>query len=312
MLDVLPYDIIYNVFKYADLPTLSNLLCSNKRLHGFLNDRKWEIIDNMIDIGVCIPNNVETYNEYIYCVDFTTLVYNKHKLSDSVIINLHKYIDFEMLSRNQKLSYNILYKFYHKISLSNLISQQTLPPDLLLKIVKTNTLNSAEWHWVCKNQKFDIEFINTYINHIDWHALSQNINTVSLDILQKYTDKIIWSEITNNGVSEEILNACIHKLDSFSWSNISYSSKLSSQFILKYKPHLNIFALLSCQNLEENIIVELINSDKFYPKNDLWNKVASCQKLSKQFIIQNIENLQLRFMIRNKKIKRGVLKDIYG
>lgn len=312
MFNLFPQEISDLIIKYTDLPTLSKLLRINKYTYNYINGRKWNYIDNMIDIGICIPLNKETYNEYIYCIDFTTLIYNKYKIPDSVIIELSSYIDFELLSRNQKLSDTILYKFYDRIKIINLLSEQVLPYDLLLLIVENFILNSAEWHWICKQQKFDIHFINTYLTNIDWNALSQNKNVISLDILNTYMDKIVWNELTNNGISEDILVLCTHKFDRFSWNNISYTSKLSSEFILKYKEHLNIYALISCQTLEENVILELINSEEFYPKVDLWNKVASCQSLTKSFILKYKEHIQLRFLIRNKKIKRSILKDIFG
>lgn len=312
MFNIFPSEIIDLILKYTDLPTFSKLLYINKYTNTILSSKKWDYIDNMIDIGTCIPLNKQTYNEYLYTIDFTTLIYNKHIIPDSVIIELSPYIDFELLSRHQTLSNTILYKFYDRMKILDLLSEQVLPNDILLTIVENCTLNSADWFWICKKQIFDIHFIRKYINHIDWNALSQNKNVISLDVINNYMDKIIWSEITNNGLSEEILNACIHKFDRFSWNNICYTSKLSSGFILKYKEHLNIFAILSCQELEEHVILELINSETFYPKCDLWNKVASCQRLSKEFILENFDHLPLRFLIRNKKIKRRILKDVFG
>lgn len=316
MFNIFPQEIVDLILKYIDLTSLSKLLYTNKETYKLLNYKKWSYIDNMNDVGICIPLNKQTYMEYVYSVDFTTLIYNKHTLPDSVIINLSPYIDFELLSRNQKLSDKILYKFYDRIKIIHLLSEQILPSDLLLHIVENFTLNSPEWHWVCKQQIFDIHFINKYISNIDWNALSQNKNVISLDILNTYMDKIVWTEFTNNGISEDILSVCTHKFDRFSWNNICYTSKLSSNFILKYKQHLNIFALISCQTLDEDVILELINSEDFsftfYPKEDLWNKVASCQYLSMPFILQHIDNLPLRFLIRNKKIKRSVLKEVFG
>lgn len=315
MYNKIPQEIWLKIFKYLNINTLSNIILLNKECYHIFNNIKfkWQLIDNMHDKGICIPLNIETYVEYRYCIDFMTLLYNEHHLPDKTIDNLHTEIDFSMLSKNQKLSDELLYKYHNRIlNISNLLSQQILPYDLLIQYITNNNLNNSDWYNICKFQKLNADFIEKYIDKIDWHALSENKSILTYDIVNKYHDNLKWHKLCKLGLSEELINVFQHKFDMFCWYEIVMSSKLSDQFIIDNLNKVNLIAILTCQNLQESTIMKILQNVPFTEMEDTFNKIATRQELSKSFIIRYKSYLPLELLIRNPTIKRSYLKQIYG
>ena len=278
-----------------------------------------------------VPLNKETYLNYRYIIDFTYLIYHKHKLPNTVICNLAQYIDFPLLSSNQRLDESIIRKFLHLIPIHNLIYNQVIPYDLLVVLLDTYSHNfdTAIWHTICKKQKLSAELIHKYIQHIDWHALSENKDALTYSIIHEFHDKLSWMQMTNLGLSEEILLQFLDKLNyQLLWGNISFTSKLSDCFIKKYINRLNVMALITCQDLSEETILYIIdensknqnysNQNSQLSSNhnyqnidtmDLWHKIANCQALSAEFIQKYKDFLPTKFLIQNKKIKRQYLAE---
>lgn len=312
----IPNEIINEICKYLDIPSLSRMLCTNKRLYTQLNTKKWDIIDimNTDVLCKCVPRNKETFMEYEYCIDLTEAIVANKKLDDTTIINLNQYINFGLLSTNQRLSHDILRKYYDCIPITNLLRNQKLPYDILVHIAKTYELNNTQWYELCKNQPIDETFIIRHYKNINWNALSQNRGIITIGIISRFTDQLFWPELTNLGLSEDIINKCMDKIESNveCWSNICFSSRLSSEFILRHMNKLNAMILLTCQTLEEPVILELINNEPEMFREDLWIKVATSQNLSKEFIQQYRSSLPLRFLIRNRRIKRKMLRELFN
>jgi hypothetical protein len=318
MYSCLPNELWIKVIQHTNIITLSKIILLNKECYnGFNNiDYKWELIDNMNDKGICIPLNKETFREYRYCIDFMTLLYNEQHLPDKTIDNLHMEIDFSMLSKYQKLSDNLLYKYHNRILvINNLLSEQVLPYDLLFYYINNCNLNNSHWHYICKFQKLNMEFLEQFIDKIDWHALSENKSILTYDIIYKYHEKLNWHKLCRLGLSEELLDQFKYKFDMFCWNEVAMSSTLSNEFILN-NPSLivNLMGILTCQSLNEStlqFIIENINSLN-NDESDIFNKIASRQELSKDFILKYNSLLPLELLIRNPKIKRSYLKQIFG
>jgi hypothetical protein len=263
---------------------------------------------------VCIPCNRETYEAYRYCIDMTTIIFNKNKLRDNVIENLNELIEFNLLSTNQKLSDRILYKYYERIEVNNLICNQTIPLDILVNILEKyyDNFDTTAWYYICKNQPVNIELIRKYYNKINWHALSLNKKILTFDIISTYSQNLIWQDLTTLGLCEEVILSYIDKMCPICWSNISMTSSLSNEFIRKHLIVLNKMGIFTCQQIEERLIEEIIEWSDIDDQEFLWNKVATCQKLTKDFIRKHITKLPLHLLIRNPRIKRVALKEVFG
>ena len=310
----LPTELWQNIFQYLSIIDLSHVICTNKFFFNMIEPQKYSIIDSILNSTVCIPHNKATYDSYRYCIDMTTIIFNKHKLNDTVIENLNDVIDFNLLSTSQTLSEVILYKYYNRINIINLICHQTLPADLFVFILETHhaTFDNTTWYHICKIQPMNESLIKKYLSNINWHALSQNKQILTFDIISTYSDNLVWQDLTTLGLCEEVILSNLDKLCPICWSNISMTSSLSTNFIRQYFTSLNVMALLTCQTLDEMFIEEILERSSNEEQEFLWNKVATCQSLTKDFISKHVSNLPLHLLVRNSKIKRAALKEVFG
>lgn len=224
---ILPFDIWYNVFQYIDLKTLSTLCIVNTTFNNYIKCNKWKIIDELKHIGLFVPLNKDTYLNYYFCIDWNSIIFYGLHIPDCVIENLISFDYIHLLFSYRRLSEHIIRKFFNLVNWRNLLFNQTLPDDLLDKLVASNTLYTSDWKMLCKYQKnINEAFILKYYNQIDWESFSTNKH-LSLNIIDKYKHKIVWSELTKTGLHEYILLKYIEKFDSSCWINISWYSKLS-------------------------------------------------------------------------------------
>lgn len=311
-IDDLPYEILFHIVHYLDIKDMSNMLPLNKYLYNTINASKWALIDSMENRGLYIPSNVSTYEEYIYCVDWSEYVMKNIKIPEYVIDNLGTRLSFSLITTNQKLSEYLIRKYFLHIPLYNLLQHQKVPVEILDVLLSLYIFNDEEWRMLWKNQPITLHFMQKYEIFIDWHAISENKDAITLDILRHYGERFVWPEITRLGLHEEIIEAFIHKMNLFSWINVSYYSRLSPEFIAKYYQCLNILAIFTSQCLSEDLIYFLLKNSDSGDHYQYWHKIAMNQKLSRSFIEQNKDNLYLASMISNSRIKRADLKIIYG
>lgn len=313
---IIPEELLMEVLQYCDIKTLSSLQCVDKYMWNMIKENRYKIIDKMnVAMGSNIPRNMMTYNAYQYIIDFEEIIIKKNKLEDDVIVEFEDIINFSLLFNMQKLSEQILRKYYKKISVNDVINNQTLPYDVLEQIITLNNFDATQWYILCKRQRFDVTLVEKYIEKVDWHALSQNKNVMSREFLERFSDKLFWIEVSNLGICEDLVLRYFDKINNrIAWNNITYVSKLSNDFISTYL-HLFIqyeclLSLISCQSLSENIITHIIG---IYEGNaDILKKIASYQNLSKQFIINYKPFLPLRLLKKNQRIPRKLLHEVFG
>lgn len=319
--DCLPNELIIYILSFTDIKTISNISCCNKTLYNFICNYKWDIIDKLPNCNhinnsknkelIYIPKYIETYLSYEYIIHFNTIIMYEHKIPDSVIIEHERYINFNYLFLKQKVSTDIVKRYYKKVSVLTLLKNQKIPIDVLYDIVNNEELNSALWSIICSNQKLDFNFIKTFESNIDWRSLSSNKESLCYNTIMCYKNLLIIPDITRIGLSEEVLESIIDIIDPISWINISYFSKISHDFINKYFNQLDKMALLKSQELNQTIIYKIINSiqDNDEMKPLYWLKIAECQKLDYQFIMDNKSILSRDSLLRNRKIKRTIIRD---
>jgi hypothetical protein len=276
----------------------------------FLFPSRYEIIDEMCCDKCVIPKTKETYRKYYYLIDWTSIVCAKKHVTHDTIAELGEFVDFVAVATYVILTEDLIRKYYEKIPLSILLSVQCVPCEILYKIA-SDTLSSRDWNNIWKNQAFPFDFVQRNIQHVNWPQLSSNPKALSFELIDAYCDVLVWPEITQHGLPEDVIEKYMHKLDVFSWSNICCYSKLSSNFIRKHMNKIDATFVMHCQELEENLILELINKENEVDKIDLWLKTASHQKLTKSFILANKEHLPLHLLIRNPKIKRNDLYNLF-
>ena len=309
---LLPFDIWYTIFKYIDLKTLSTMCIVNKTFNEYIQYNKWKIIDGLKSIGYYVPMNQFTYSNYYYCIDWNSIIFYGLNIPDCVIEDILSFEHINLLFSYRRLSEHIIRKFFNLVNWRNLLFNQILPDDLLDNLVSANHLYTSDWKMLWKFQKnINESFISKYYDEIDWNSFSTNKN-LSLDLIDKYKHKIVWSELTKTGLHEYMLLKYIEKFDSLSWINISWYSKLSPFFIRTFIKFLDKHVIIHTQKVPEDIlkyILETCNDDDI---KEYMNIVSKYQPLSYKFIKKYKHLLNLNTMIGNKYIYKLDLQKIYG
>lgn len=328
MLNIFPTEIVYSILPWVDLKTYSSIISLNKQHYNTFfskNDPslKWDIIDLINKRGSPVPLTLDTYFNYRFAIDWITIIYNKIRIPEHVIElfmkngsntkqdqeNIKDTFDIKIILGSQKLSHDFLRKYHELCGWENLIVNQNLPEDLLIKIVSENHLSPTQWYNLWITQKYSIHFIDTYFDFAVWHAISSNKDVITTDVLNKYYDHLIWPQLTVHGINQEIIEAFIQKLDMISWTNIACFSKLSCDFIIKYRSHLNLQIIFRSQQVNSDTIIYLINLLDDFDKEESWINIALYQSLDFNFINKFKNELSSKYLIRNPRIKR---KDIYN
>lgn len=317
----LPVEIWIEVLRHVDVRALSAFSCACKTTRDIVKTNRWEIIDLMTEVDWMIPGTVETYNEYRFIIDFTLMIVEqKRVIPEYVLEEMGDRVDIALLSTFQEFSEDFVRKCFHRIALMNLLQDQKLPMDVLNYIVCTTELNVAHWHHICRNQRLTVEFVDTYeqMGLIQWNALSDNKDALTIELVAKYADRLIWHELTKHGVSEDILMCKIRRdgedsLDYFCWCNIAMFTKLSPVFIQTYIHKLPAFYAMRAQDVPQECIMLMLEMDGGRSEEHaLWQSIGLRQPLTKEFVLVHQDKLRLSDMIRNKNIKRTVLHRVFG
>lgn len=316
-MEKIPEEMWMEVIQYCDIKTLSNLQRVDKYMYNFIKSKKYDVIDKMnVRLVQNIPKNKFTYNAYKYIIDFDELIMRKKTLHDNVIIEFDDMINFSLLSNMQKLSEQILRRYYNKMSVNDIINNQTLPYDVLKDLILSNDFDANQWYILCKGQHFDVPLVEQYIEKVDWHALSQNKHVMSREFMEKYSDKLYWIEVSNLGICEDLILRYFDKINNrITWNNITFASKLSigfiKQFLHLFVEYDCIMALLSCQMVDENILEKILEQMQNEHTN-IWKKISSYQYISKEFIVKYKKQLSIRLLKKNTKVPRKVLHEVFG
>lgn len=309
----LPNELFIKILGQTDVRSLSQFACSCKQFNEIVKCLKWEVIDKFQSrvSQRDVPSTRETFNNFRYYIDINTLIYNDISLPDTVITEIGDQIELNVIATYQKLPEDVIDNYWDKITWRTLLFNQQLNGGQLLRVVANNELNSSEWNHLWRKQRVSFDFVQKYVSHVDWYALSENKDSLDLQIISTYCDQLYWPEISKHGLHEDILTIFVHKLDFVSWRNVSYFSKLSIGFILQHLPKLHVLSLITSQDLTEELIIHFVTNADEFDIDAYWNKIASNQCLSKDFIQNYKDNLPRHLLIRNPKILRSILVELY-
>lgn len=320
-----PIEIWIKIFNWLNIKSLSNLTCTNKFFYNLIDRNKWHFIDSFFKDTSCslyIPNTKETFLNYYFYLDWSDIIMKCKKQNKLIAEHVIKWIDnkydIEIISYYQKFSEDLVRYHFNKISWKNLLSNQKVPIDLIDIIIETHRiggldwLNYSVWYIIWSTQDVDFNFIKKHEAEIQWHAISTNKNAMSFELIDTYSEKLIWPEITKHGINEHIIEKYIDKLDVFSWSNISEYTKLSNNFIQKYIDKLDLNRIFRFQNINESLLLHLMES---FTEDDMMmyhQPIALNQRLSLKTLQKYESDFPLKLLIRNHKILRVDLVSLYN
>lgn len=315
-MEVIPVEIWINIFKYIDIKSVSNLICTNRFFTNLINSQFWYIIDVTNDDSVdrLIPATYETYNKYIYLIDWHSIIMynqsNNKKIPESVIKWIPNNKDLQVITIYQTFSESLVRYIFHKINSHTLLSTQIIPINILHHIIETTTLNNQDWYCIWNKQPIDCNFIDTHIDNIQWNPLSSNKHSVTHKIINKYGENLVWHEFTKHSINENVLKLFTHKFDFICWNNISRYTLLSEDFIKTFLDFLDIGCLVRYQKLPQSFIGELINKLSDFEFDLHFQTICTYQKLSKDFLLRYKNHYNFRTLIKNKQIPRSIIYEL--
>lgn len=310
----LPVEIWFSILKDVSLIELSRLMCVNRYLYNLIQKNKWRLVDNLNDISFnLIPKTKETFINFKYNIDWVGIILdnklNKNYIQDYVIEWIDDKEILKYMCIYQTFSEKTIRKVFDKINWQLLLLyQKKIPLDLINYIVETYELSIENWNLIWLNENLDLNFIVKYIDNVRWHVISSNKEVISLDLIEKYGDRLILHELTKHGINERIVIHYLSKMDIICWINVSQFTKLSMEFIKTHIDKLNLQFILNYQEIDESFLETLIEKLSDFEKTIFFQSVALNQKLSFNFISKYKNNLCIQNLIRNKKILRN---DIY-
>jgi len=158
------------------------------------------------------------------------------------------------------------------------ISEFYILPEEFISLYK----NKVVWHLIIREQKLSEKFIEDHLSYIDMYYLCVCQN-LSEDFIEKYKEEIKWEIICLrwNLLSEEFIRKNIKYCIDYINDIVEYQD-VSELFIEDYKSYI------------------------YYG----WTGINKYRKLSKQFIINNIDNIDYKYILKNENISKDIKDEI--
>lgn len=313
----IPVELWFDITRYLSIIDISHLSCINKHFSILIKKNKWSFIDIIYQDTsnyTIIPKTPETFQNFRFCIDWCNIILNnptKKEIIPSEIIEwMEDRQDLEYICIYQTLSENTIRNSFNKIHWRLLLTYQILPFDLIEIIVDSYDLSNSDWNLIWLNPNITLDFITKNIDHAQWHIISANKELISLELIQKYGNRLSLHELTKHGINEQIIEYYLPKMDIICWINVSQFTKLSMDFIKTHIDKLNLQFIINCQEIKESYLEEIIQKRLDDNNHTMFFQAISLnQKLSYDFIKKYKNHLFLKNLIRNKWISR---KDLQG
>jgi len=310
----LPVEIWFDILKYVNIIELSKLNCVNVYFYNLIRKNKWTFIDNLIDKNFnYIPKTKRTLDNFKYCIDWTSIILNNRdiEIPNSVIEWIDDRQDLEYLCIYQVFTERTIRKLFEKIHWNLLLKHQFLPLDLLTFIIETYDLSGPDWSYVWGNPCITVEFITRYIDFAQWHVISRNKEILSIELIERYGNRLFLHEITKLGINESVITYYLKKMDRICWLNVSQFTKLSLPFIKKHIDKLNLHFILNYQEIDESYLTTIIDKIQESEYAMCFQSISLNQKISYDFMLKYKKDLHLKFIISNKKILKNDIFRVY-
>lgn len=318
---VLPIELWLHILEFTDVRTVSKMCCVNMFFNQLVAQHRWEIVDHIIsrsdNIEIVIPATSETYKAYSYIVDFHNVLLStqsrKPRLSTDVLYAIleENLYDLNVLGQCCTYSEGFISSKWMHMDTEILARCQILPLSLITCLMERYNENpvalARTTDMICQHQMIPLWLIDRFPECINWHALSQNKETLTVEVIRKYRNKLVWPEVTKHGLVEDYIVEFMNHLTEFCWRNISCYSRLSDDFIIQNRKRLHTQSLLVFQKMQCSTIIQLIAPGG----DDVWDLASQHQSLTYDFIKKYKRQLNLRKLITNKDISRRHLYNVF-
>jgi hypothetical protein len=180
--------------------------------------------------------NLELITDYLDKVDWAHIplnIYSSLLINDNTIKIFDKYPIWNNIACLKNISNNVLFDYFDKFdrfAICNILSLRTLDIEQIDKIVTKYIDDKDIWRLISGGQMLNNQFIDKYIDKLDWTELSENHIFIVEDLI-KYSNYIDYQSISyNDSFCDEWLKVLLND-EKFS----SKKDKLDIEFLNKYK-----------------------------------------------------------------------------
>lgn len=180
--------------------------------------------------------------------------------------------------------------------------------ELLDKTIDVQNKNSwIDWDFLFQNYEFSEEFL-TQNWQIIRHSAACRFQKISLKMIEDEDILINWLSLSMNPyLTEDVIMKYAEYWD---WDSILKYHKLSEELLIKVlnsnlKSLLNVEYVCIYQTLSENFIRQYLQD---IDNNDCWHEIGIHQQLSKSFIIEFADKLEIHDIIIYQNIDGDIIK----
>lgn len=171
--------------------------------------------------------------------------------------------------------------------------------DLVEEALKEFNVDSSEkinlWSIIFKENELCIDQIEKYKDIIDWNSFIM-YQEVTSEVLDKFEKYILSVE--------------------YGLKNIIVYQVLSEEFLDKHweliMDSVGLDLLIENQGLGENLLYRALKEDNGYLGQDIWKKYLKFQYLSEEFILTNLDHIDIKDIIRYQRLTKKLIEELGG
>lgn len=214
------------------------------------------------------------------------------RIDDNFLNKFSKYLNWNIVCRHQVLSKEIIFVYFNKFQIRDLIIFQNLPKEII-----EDNIHIMDMELISEYQSLDEDFIEKFIAHINLNKLGENNQFRSSFILRYKTKLNIELLCRTQTIEDYVLRDLISSNLNVCFDTISWRQNLSEDFMREYFMFLNKDDIVSFQKLSESFIEE------FWDHLSI-ELVSSYQKLSYCFFRLHKNDLYMTDCLE-RTIKNG-------
>ena len=209
----------------------------------------------------------------------------KETLTEDFMRKYSGYLNWKLLSQNQKMSEDFCLEFYDKIDWMTILNRGFISENFL-----RNHSNVIKWDYVSRSQmNLSIDFVREFQDKIEWRGFSFNHYNLPMSFLEEFKNKIDWTNLLyrTKNLDEEFVRkhlTDLNKTYSF-WRDVASHIQLSEKFLIEYTEKLDWRNISQYQTLSEEFIHNY--KDKVY-----WDYIIQRQILTEKFIEEHFEYIE--------------------
>lgn len=290
-----------------DLPEIDNYLSNfflsgEKRIEN-IEDLPFKVVDKIVkhisyDIIIRGNKNGEINEEFIRrysdYINWTLLIYNwelperllRERLGGEIEpYNLRDYKAIEVIFAHQNVSEDFIFEFIDREK-----DEGGNP----------NTGYNSHWHSLSGNEKISESFLIENQDKLCWRNVSNRRN-LSIDFIGRFKDAIDWrSECVYENFELKDLKSF---KDSIVWDAYSCSPNIPEDVVDCYGGKLDWSAVL--RRSKNRYSSDVLNKYSYKFNKDDWDYISSYADIDYDFVMKNINKLDLDKLKQNRKLKKN-------